>query len=264
MQSQKVRQLDIIHPQGLQSRIHVVRPGTQKRAHSIKMVQVRSPLPPFSPPRAVESPKIRERSGSSLGSGSSQFESEGFGCIDFVFTNDVTSIFQLDLSIRDLYENMESITLFWQDKINKTEQDVKEEIQRMIFNHTQEIQDFDTNKNILQFETVPTLLQVLPSSDGTIKAIAVQSQPIHQKGNTKRKIRTGDQRLYEESKLQRSMIIDRQKTEIVKFNSDCKIMLNDIINQYLSTLNPLKSKLENLLDQYYSLQGLYHPLKFCC
>lgn len=259
MLSHQLRQIDFLQKQGIQHHVAVVRPVTTKRSKSIKLAQTHAPLPPLVPPRFAESPIIKDRC--SISSVSSLFGSEENSKLEFIFTNGVTSVFQLDLSIRDLYENMESITLFWQDKVNQTEQDLKEEIQRMILNHTQEIQDFDSNKNISQLESIPTMLQVLLSSDGTVKAKAVQMKEAPQKEISQRNIRTGDHRAMEEYLLQRKLIIERQKSEIVKFNSECKIMINDIINQYLVTIDPLKVKLNSLLNQYASVQGIPHPLK---
>lgn len=124
---------------------------------------------------------------------------------------------------------MESITLFWDDKITKTEEDLKKEIQILIMNHIQELQEFDSLKHISQ-QPIPEKIQILPSYDGTIKARAIESTS----GSSNRNIRTGDQRAIEEHISQRKLIIERQKSEIMKFNKDSKSILNDLVQLFIN------------------------------
>lgn len=111
------------------SHFHFFKPASPSPAHKKKLISMRAPLPPLIPPTFVESPRIKEDlviSPDSMPLDFYDYQSEEEDSRNFNSSN----LFHIDLLIRDHWEILESMTLFWQDKLNNTEQDLKEQIQK--------------------------------------------------------------------------------------------------------------------------------------
>lgn len=147
----------------------------------------------------------------------------------------------LDFAIKDLVETIEQIKNRRKNQLEESQKEARVQFQKLLKNHSLQMEVFEKGDEF----SFPNFLEIRPSSNTIIKAKIIPDKRMIQTPP----IDSGKKKL-----------IEQQKREIMKLDSETKKLQAEIISDFESEVFPSQQKLQDLLSEYNSFSETEHLL----